>query len=47
MVARPLVGRAYYVHDLAHDRTIVAHYREAETDEKVAVVLKLRVAAED
>lgn len=42
-LARTVVDRAYYVHDLAHDGTIVAHYRNAETDEKVAAVLQLRL----
>ncbi|HEX9699114.1 MAG TPA: hypothetical protein VGD06_06605 [Acidobacteriota bacterium] len=46
-LARTVVDRAYYVHDLAHDGTIVAHYRDAETDEKVAVVLRLELARGD
>ena len=40
-VARTVVGRAYYVHDITVDGTIVAHYRDPETDERIAVVLAL------
>lgn len=44
-LARTVIDRAYYVHDLAHDGTVVAHYRNEETDERVAAMLTVEVSA--